>query len=149
MDDRGALRIDRATQADIPLLADLNLELYEDERHPYPMDLPALTERMGRWVAGEYQVLLFRRGTRVAGYAVWREEEFCAYLRQFLICRGQRRQGVGRAVMKLLRRDVLPMGRPVHLEASVWNTGAIAFWRAIGFQDFGLSMELKANEMPK
>jgi GNAT superfamily N-acetyltransferase len=149
MDDRGALRIDRATQADIPLLAALNLELYEDEQHPYPLDLSALTERMAHWVAGEYQVLLFRRGARVAGYAVWREEEFVAYLRQFFICRDQRRRGVGRAVMKLLRRDVLPTGRPLHLEASVWNTDAIAFWRAIGFEDFGLSMELKAGRQVK
>ncbi|HET6620357.1 MAG TPA: GNAT family N-acetyltransferase [Dongiaceae bacterium] len=149
MDDRGTLRIDRATQADIPLLAALNLELYEDERHPYPLDLPALTERMARWVAGEYQVLLFRRGARVAGYAVWREEEFGAYLRQFFICRDQRRRGVGRAVMTLLRRDALPPDRPLHLEASVWNTGAIAFWRALGFRDFGLSMELKAGQQLK
>jgi GNAT superfamily N-acetyltransferase len=112
------------------------------------MDLPALTERMARWVAGDYHVLLFRRGTRVTGYAVWRDEEFGAYLRQFFICRDQRRQGFGRAVMKQLCRDEFPKGRPLHLEASVWNTGAIAFWHALGLKDFGLSMVLKPGETP-
>jgi GNAT superfamily N-acetyltransferase len=149
MTDRDALRIDQATTADIPLLAALNLELYEDEQHPYPMNLPALTERMARWVAGEYRVLLFRRGTRITGYAVWRDEEFGAYLRQFFICRDQRRQGFGRAAMTLLCRDEFPKGRPLHLEASVWNTGAIAFWHALGLTDFGLSMVLKAGERVK
>jgi hypothetical protein len=30
----------------------------------------------------------------------------------------------------------------------IGNTGGIAFWHAIGFRDFGLSMELKAGEAP-
>ena len=149
MTDRGALRIDQATAADIPLLAALNLELYEDEQHPYPLDLPALTERMARWVAGEYRVLLFRRGPRVAGYAVWRDEEFGAYLRQFFICRDQRRQGVGRSAVKLLCREVFPKGRPLHLDSSTWNTDAIAFWHALGFHDVSLGLELKAGETPQ
>ena len=149
MDDGSALRIDQATTADIPLLAALNRELYEDERHPYPLELPALTERMARWVAGEYRVALFRRGAHAAGYAVWRDEEFGAYLRQFFICRDQRRQGLGRAAMKLLCHDEFPDGRPLHLEASVWNTGAIAFWHALGLQDFGLSLVLKPGERVK
>jgi ribosomal protein S18 acetylase RimI-like enzyme len=149
MTDRGELRIDRAESAEAPLLAGLNFQLMEDEAHPYPLDLPALTERMTRWIAGEYEVLLFRRGTRVAGYAAWRLEDRGAYLRHLFICRDQRRLGLGRAAMKLLCRDVFPKDRPIQIEAAVWNKDAIAFWHAIGFQDFGLSMELKAGEVPK
>jgi len=140
------LRIDRAQSADAPLLATLNFQLFEDEAHPYPMTLAALTERMTRWIAGEYEVLLFRRGDRVAGYAVWRVEDRGAYLRHFFICRDQRREGLGRAAMALLCREVFPKDLPVQLEASVWNTDAIAFWHALGFQDFGISMELKAGQ---
>ncbi len=148
MTDRGELRIDRAGSAEAPLLAALNFQLFEDEAHPYPMTIPALTERMSRWIAGEYQVLLFRRGERVAGYAVWRLEDRGAYLRHFFICREQRRKGLGRAAMALLCRDVFPQDHPVQIEASVWNKDAIAFWHALGFQDFGLSMELKAGQAP-
>lgn len=149
MTDRGELRIDRADSAEAPLLAELNFQLMEDEAHPYSLDLPTLTERMRRWIAGEYEVLLFRRGTCVAGYAVWRVEDRGAYLRHFFICRDQRRQGLGRAAMALLCGDAFPKHLPVQLETAVWNKDAIAFWRAIGFQDFGLSMELKAGEVPK
>jgi GNAT superfamily N-acetyltransferase len=150
MTDRGGLRIDKATSAEAPLLAELNFQLDQDEPHPYPLPLTALTERMARWIeGGEYEVLLFRRGDRVAGYAAWRIEDRGAYLRHFFICRDQRREGVGRAAMALLCRDVFPPDLPVQIEASVWNKRAIDFWHALGFQDFGLSMELKAGQKPR
>jgi ribosomal protein S18 acetylase RimI-like enzyme len=150
MTDRGELRIDRAERAEAELLAGLNFQLDEDEPHPHPLPMAALVERMTRWIeTGEYQVLLFRRGDRVTGYAAWRVEDRGAYLRHFFICRDQRRQGWGRAAMQLLRRDVFPKDRPVQIEAAIGNTGGIAFWRAIGFEDFGLSMELKAGETVK
>lgn len=143
------LRIDRATRAEAPLLAELNRQLNEDELHPYPLPLSALTERMTRWIeTGEYEVLLFRLGERVVGYAAWRPEDRGAYLRHFFVCRDHRRQGVGRAAMMLLCRDWFPKDCPIQVDATIWNTTAIAFWHAIGFQDFGLSMELKAGEAP-
>lgn len=135
-----------ATPADAPVLGQLNLDLMADEAHPYPLPLAELVERMRRWIAGEYQVLLFHRGSRVAGYAVWRVEDRGAYLRHFFICRDQRRSGLGRAAFALLRRERFPADLPVQIEAAIWNTDAIAFWRAIGFADFGLTMEMKAGE---
>lgn len=150
MTDRSALRIDRARSTEVDLLAQLNRQLDEDEPHPHPLPLSALTERMCRWIdSGEYEVLLFRRGERVTGYAVWRVEDRGAYLRHFFICRDQRRQGWGRAAMRLLRREVFPPDRPVQIEAAIGNKAGIAVWRAIGFEDFGLSMELKAGLEPK
>ena len=149
MNDRGALRIDKATSTEVDLLAQLNRQLDEDEPHPYPLPLSALAERMQRWIdSGEYEVLLFRRGERVIGYAAWRVEDRGAYLRHFFICRDQRRQGWGRVAMQLLRRDVFPPERPVQIEAAIGNKAGIAFWHAIGFEDFGLSMELKAGKAP-
>jgi GNAT superfamily N-acetyltransferase len=150
MTDRGALRIDKATSAEATLLAELNRQLDEDEPHPYPLPLSALSERMSRWIdSGAYEVLLFRRGERVTGYAAWRVEDRGAYLRHFFICRDQRRKGWGRAAMQLLRREVFPKDLPVQIEAAIGNQAGIAFWHAIGFEDFGLSMEWKAGEAPK
>ena len=150
MNDRDTLRIDKANDTEVDLLAQLNRQLDEDEPHPYPLPLSALGERMARWIgSGEYEVLLFRRGDRVTGYAAWRVEDRGAYLRHFFICRDQRRQGWGRAAMQLLRREVFPKDLPVQIEAAVGNKAGIAFWHAIGFEDFGVSMELKAGVAPK
>ena len=150
MTDRGALRIDKAKGTEVELLAQLNRQLDEDEPHPYPLPLPALTERMRRWIGeGKYQVLLIRNGDQLIGYAVWRAEEFGTYLRHFFICRDQRRRGWGRAAIQLLCRDVFPKDRPVNIDAAVGNKQGIAFWHAIGFQDFSLGMELKPGAAPK
>lgn len=137
------LTVSPATPADIPQLAVLNRQLMEDEAHPYMLDLPELADRMARWIAGEYRVLVFRQGGEVCGYAVWRVEDRGAYLRHFFICRDRRRRGLGRAAFAALRRDALPKAMPVQLEAAIWNTDAIAFWRAVGFKDFGLTLEMK------
>ena len=150
MTDRGELRIDKAKRAEVPLLAELNRQLDEDEPHPYPLPPTALDERMARWIeTGEYEVLLFRRGKHVAGYTAWRMEDRGVYVRHFFICRDQRRQGLGRAAMKLLCRDVFPKDAPIQTDAVIGNKGGIAFWHAIGFRDFGLSMELKAGAEPE
>jgi GNAT superfamily N-acetyltransferase len=150
MTDRGELRIDQAKSAEAELLATLNFQLDEDEPHPCPQPLPALTQRMTRWIeSGEYHVLLFRRGERIAGYAVWRPEDRGAYLRHFFICRDQRRQGLGRTAMQLLCREVFPKDHPIQIDAVIGNKAGIAFWHAIGFRDFGLSMELKAGDALK
>jgi len=150
MTDRGALRIDKAKGTEVDLLAQLNRQLDEDEPHPHPLPLAALTERMARWiVSGEYEVLLFRSGDQLIGYAVWRAEEFGSYLRHFFICRDRRRQGWGHAAVRLLCREVFPKDRPVNIDAAVANKAGIAFWRGVGFEVFFLGMELKAGAAPK
>ena len=150
MNDRDTLRIDKANGTEVELLAQLNRQLDADEPHPYPLPLSALSERMARWIGSrEYEVLLFRRGDRVTGYAVWRVEDRGAYLRHFFICRDQRRQGWGRAAIQLPRRKVFPKDLPVQIEAAIGNKAGIAFWRALGFEEFGVSMELKAGAVPK
>jgi GNAT superfamily N-acetyltransferase len=150
MTDRAELRIDKARSNEAALLAEFNRQLDEDEPHPHPLPVPALMERMTRWIGeGEYQVLVFRSGDQLIGYAVWRPEEFGTYLRHFFICRDQRRQGCGRAAIQLLCREVFPKDRPVNIDAAIGNKAGIAFWHAIGFQDFSLGMELKAGSAPK
>lgn len=150
MKSRDTLRIDKAKSSDVDLLAQLNRQLDEDEPHTYPLPLPALTERMTRWIGeGEYDVLLFRDADQLIGYAVWRADEHGSYLRHFFICRDQRRQGWGRVAMQLLCRDVFPKDRPVNIDATIGNKAGIAFWHAIGFQELSIGMELKAGAAPK
>ena len=150
MRNRDKLRIDKAKSSDVDLLAQLNRQLDEDEPHPYPLPLSALTERMARWISeGEYDVLLFRDADQLIGYAVWRADEHGSYLRHFFICRDQRRQGWGRAAMQLLCREVFPKDRPVNIDTVIGNKAGIAFWHAIGFQDFSVGMELKAGKASK
>jgi len=150
MNDRDRLHIDKAKVTELDLLVQLNRQLDEDEPHPNPLPLPALAQRMARWLdSGEYQVLLFRSGDELIGYAAWRTEEVGTYLRHFFICRDRRRQGWGRAAIQQLCRDVFPKDRPINIDTVVGNKSGIAFWRAVGFRDFSLGMELKPGEKPR
>ena len=132
--------------ADVPLLAELNQQLQIDESHSRRMELPELEERMGRWLAsGGYEAVLVEGENRPVGYALFRRESDPehVYLKQFFVCRDCRRQGIGRQAIEWLRAHVWHDSPAIYLDALVNNDRGIAFWRAVGFRDYCITMELK------
>jgi GNAT superfamily N-acetyltransferase len=132
-----------ATADDIPLLAQLNQQLQIDENHRSRMSLAELEPRMAGWMAGGYMAVIFERGGQTAGYALFRREPDHYYLKQFFVCREVRRKGIGRAAIQWLRRNAWTDLPRVCLDVLLANPGGIAFWRAIGFRDYALTMEIK------
>lgn len=135
-----------AGKDDLPLLADLNRQLIEDESHTNPMSVTELEERLRGWLARTYTAVLFVNEDRVVGYALYRTDNMGIFLRQFFICRDVRRRGYGRAAMDLLFRRIWPAGALVTLEALTANRGAIDFWRALGFEDYAVTMRRWMSE---
>ncbi len=130
-----------ATLADAATLAALNQQLIRDEGHRNRMTLPELEQRMTGWLASEYQAVLFVAGERVVGYALFRFDPEFVYLRQFFVCAEDRRLGVGRAAIAWLREHAWRGAERVRLDVLVGNQTGIAFWRAVGFQDYCLTLE--------
>jgi GNAT superfamily N-acetyltransferase len=130
-----------ATQSDAPLLARLNRELQEDERHRTIMEVAAIEPRMRKWLAGEYEGVLFERSGSVVGYAIYQREEDFIYLKQFFVCRDARRQGIGRVALEWLCENAWQPFPRVFLDALVQNDVGLAFWRAVGFTDYCITME--------
>jgi GNAT superfamily N-acetyltransferase len=130
-----------AAAADGAILAAMNQQLIRDEGHRNAMTVAELEERMRGWLAGEYRVVIFEQGGQPAGYALFRDEPEFVYLRQFFVCRDLRRQGIGRAAMDWLLANVWHDASRVRLDVLVGNTSGIAFWRALGFRDYALTME--------
>ena len=137
------VRWTRATVNDSRLLAEMNSRLLEDEGHRNRgMSLTDLDRRMAGWLSsGEYQAVLFRTDLPVA-YALFRLDDPEVFLRQFFVEREQRRQGIGRAAFAILRNYVWTPSSRVTLEVLVHNVAAQAFWRAVGFRDYAVEMEL-------
>lgn len=129
-----------AGKDDLPLLAELNRQLIEDEAHANPMTLPELEERLRGWLVRTYTAVLFMEAGSVVGYALYRTANTGIFLRQFFICREARRRGFGREAMDLLCRRVWPAGALVTLEALSANRAAIDFWRALGFEEYAVTM---------
>ncbi|HKB02028.1 MAG TPA: GNAT family N-acetyltransferase [Gemmataceae bacterium] len=133
-----------ATAADAPALAAMNRELIRDEGHRNPMTITELTDRMAGWLAGEYEAVVFEEGGRPAGYALYRRSPEYVYLRQFFVRPECRRRGVGRAAVAWLWRHAWGGGR-VRVEVLAGNLAGVAFWRAVGFRDYGLTLELEGG----
>jgi GNAT superfamily N-acetyltransferase len=135
-----------ATHADVSTLAAMNWQLIRDEGHRNPMTVAELEARMAAWLAGDYQAVLFLDAGQVVGYALYRFEPEWVHLRQFFIHPGHRRRGVGRAALAWLRDRAWPEGTRVRVEVLVGNAAALAFWRAVGFRDYCLTLELECLE---
>lgn len=139
----GDLRLCDAGERDLPLLAELNRQLIEDQRSANPMSLAELEARMRSWLGAEYRAVLFERDGRPVAYALFRPaEDGGVHLRQLFVARGCRRRGVGRRAFAAFRERFVPDGAAVHLEVLVQNRAGLAFWRALGFEDHALALRL-------
>jgi predicted acetyltransferase len=135
-----------ATVSDAALLAELNQQLIRDEGQRNSMTLAELEERIARWLADTYEAVLFLKDGNTVGSTLFRPEEGSVYLRQFFVCRENRRQGIGREAIQWLRQHVGIDVDLIRMEVLCENSAGIDFWRAIGFRDYCLTMELDQNE---
>lgn len=136
------MRFRPATLNDCLLLAELNHQLIQDEGHRNRMNVPELEQRMRGWLTGEYRALIFEEGGEVVGYALFREHSDEIYLRQLFIVRHRRSQGLGRQAVEMMRSQIWPKGKRLTVDVLVTNRRAIAFWRAAGYTDYCLTLEI-------
>jgi predicted acetyltransferase len=138
-----------ATLDDCQLLAGMNHQLLQDEMHRNRfMTVPQLEERMRDFLAGEYRGVIFEEGGDTVGYALYREQPDQIYLRQLFVARDRRRQGHGRRAIKILRSEIWPTDKRLTVDVLMHNTAAIAFWRAVGYKDYLLGLEITPESRP-
>lgn len=133
-----------ATLADIEMLAELNHQLIADEGADNPRSVAQLAERMAEWLEGRYRAVLFEEGGAPVAYALYRDDGESIYLRQFFVTRERRRTGVGRDAIARLVNEVFPPGKRVVVEVLAKNARAMAFWHAMGFVDYFMTLERPA-----
>jgi len=135
-----------ATLDDCRLLAGLNHQLLQDERHRNRfMTLPQLEERMRGFLSGEYRGVIFQEDGEVVAYALYREQPDEIYLRQLFVVRDRRRRGIGRRAIEILRSEIWPKNKRLTVDVLLHDTTAIAFWRAVGYKDYVLGLEIPAE----
>jgi GNAT superfamily N-acetyltransferase len=131
-----------ATSADIEMLADWNHQLIQDQGHRNPMTTAELAARMRQWLSSEYHAAIFTRDHIAVAYALFRESPDEIYLRHLFVHRDYRRQGIGREAVGLLRSHVWSSKKRLAVEVLVANESAVAFWRAVGYVDYSLTLEI-------
>ncbi|MFT5523211.1 MAG: putative acetyltransferase [Pirellulaceae bacterium] len=135
-----AMKVRQAVLEDASELARLNQQLICDEGHRNVMTLDQLQQRMVTWLSEEYVGYLFGEDDETVGYALSRSEDQHVYLRQFFVVESFRRQGIGRAAFEQLRAH-WGTDRRVRLDVLSGNQHGIAFWRAVGFAEYCITME--------
>jgi predicted acetyltransferase len=131
-----------AVASDLGLLAEWNHQLIRDEGHRNPMTVPELQDRMKRWTQGEYKAVIFEENGAPVAYALYRQLPGEVHLRQFFVARDQRRQGMGRRAMEILFDRVWPKDKRLWVEVLCGNQAAVKFWRAVGYSDYSLTLEI-------
>jgi predicted acetyltransferase len=137
-----ALRHRAATSADVPILARMNQQLIEDEGHRNPMHLTELETRMRSMLGADYTATLFECDGQVVAYALWRDEPDWVYLRQFFVARDSRLRGIGAQAVGVLSDEVWPAEKRVRVNVLIGNHPALEFWRAVGFADYLITLEM-------
>jgi predicted acetyltransferase len=97
---------------------------------------------MRNFLAGEYRAVIYQDGEEVVAYALFREQLEEIYLRQLFVVRHRRREGIGRRAVDILRSHVWPKTKRLTVEVLVANQSATAFWRAAGYKDHSLTLEI-------
>lgn len=127
---------------DSQILGGLNHQLIQDEGHRNPMTVPELIERMHGWLAYDYRAAIFEDGSGIVAYALYQEEDH-VYLHQFFVQRHVRRCGIGRQCMKILFSEIWPQNKRITVNVLCHNKPGTAFWRAVGFTDYCLALEIR------
>jgi len=120
----------------------MNHQLIQDEGHRNKLTVSELEERMRGWLADEYRAIIYEDGGQLVAYALFREQPAEIYLRQLFVVRDRRRKGIGRRALEILRSQVWPKTKRLTVEVLAANTPAVAFWRAVGYQDYSLGLEI-------
>ena len=133
------------TDEDIDTLAIMNSQLIENERHRSEMTVTELENRMRKWLSNKYRAAVAEEKDKIIAYALWRRDPDWIYLRQLFVSRNNRRKGVGSAFINWLYKNAWRKGKRIRVEALIVNPEGLAFWRAIGFKDYCITLELERS----
>ena len=132
-----------AAEEDVALLAKMNQQLIRDEGHRNDMNLEQLQERLTGWLQGEYTAVIFVEGPETVGYALYRNDPEWVYLRQLFVKAGMRRKGIGREAISWLKDNAWKNDKIIRVEVLVGNPEGMSFWKAVGFEDYCITMEME------
>jgi predicted acetyltransferase len=67
------------------------------------------------------------------------------YLRYSFVARDFRRRGIGGQAIRVLAEEVWPADKRIKVNVLIWNRPALEFWRAVGFVDYLITLEMERS----
>ena len=127
------MEIVKAKLGDVKKLAELNKCLIEDERHPNPMNITELTERMNEWLATDYICYTVKENGDIVAYCLYGDDGSHYYMRQLYVDRAHRRKGIATQLLDWLYENVWT-DKKVRLDVFAHNEDAVSFYERYGFR---------------
>lgn len=127
------MEIVKAEPTDAEILAELNKHLIEDERHPNPMNIAQLTQRMKAWLVTDYICYVAKQDGHIVAYCLYRDDREHYYMRQLYVDRAHRRKGIATQLLDWLYENVWT-DKKVRLDVLAHNEDAVAFYKNYGFR---------------
>ena len=137
------MQIQKCTLEDVPLLAQMNKQLIDDEKSTNPMTVTELEERMRGFISNDYSAYFFLHDDTAVGYALVKTDETPLYLRQFFIGRNYRRQHLGKQAFSMLLAHL--HADTINIDVLPWNEPGLHFWQTCGFTPTCISMQYKGE----
>jgi len=135
-----------ATDTDLDLLADWDLQLLRKQGHENTMTFPDLRDRMKECLDRDCKAVIFEYGGEPVAYALYRQTVAEVNLRHLFVIREHRRKGIGRKAVEILRDRVWPRNRRLTVEIPMENLPSVLFWRSLGYRDHALVLELPSEK---
>jgi ribosomal protein S18 acetylase RimI-like enzyme len=123
----------KCTEDNIPFLAELNKQLYEDEKNDKIPSLEDIKATLRFAIQQNSIAYLFVESNEIVGYALVRLQPSPYYLSHFFICKNMRRKHLGTAAFQLLMSELNTDS--IDLDVFYWNERGQAFWRSLGFKE--------------
>jgi ribosomal protein S18 acetylase RimI-like enzyme len=104
---------------------------------------------MEQFLSGGYEAVLLEQENKVVAYGLYRDHpdhDDTIYLRQIFVVRDKRRQGIGRQVMNIFFNDIWPKDKHLTVEALSHNEIVRKFYQSVGFREYCLELEMKAQD---
>ncbi|MBB6022254.1 GNAT superfamily N-acetyltransferase [Paenibacillus sp. JGP012] len=143
------LRLQSAVEGDLPILAEMNKQLIEDEKSSNPMGMKELEERM-RQFFGDWEIDLIMKEDGVVGYVLYQyqvnshnSEGRQVYIRQYCIRRECRKMGYGIAGIELLKKTRLKDVKRIEIDVLETNPDGKRFWNKAGFKPYYTNMRME------
>lgn len=131
----------RAREEDVPQLAAWNAQLVRDERNDNGLTADDIAPRLRDWMGQGFVACVIAVDGAPCGYAIYRDTVEWVHLRHFFIDAAYRRRGCGRRAFAALRAG-FPAGKRILVEVLVWNEAGAAFWKAVGFRERYLGLQM-------
>ena len=137
------IEVKECTLENVPLLAEMNKQLIEDEKANNSMDIIQLKNRMTDFLNNGYKAFFFMIDNKIVGYALCDMAKEPKYLRQFFIKREERRKHYGKIAFENLLKKI--KAQEIEIDVLKSNETGIKFWGKIGFIEQWKRMKYKMD----